>query len=76
MRYVHMFLFECTECNCPIPSAQITDHQLEAADAMMFDLRCDQCGKSSQALGHTARRHFVSDWDSRRFNQYKTQYSY
>ena len=79
MRFIHMLLFECPECNCPVATAQITDHQLEAVDGMIFQLRCDHCVQSFQVLGHTKKRHFIFNSDTRGFNSethYANLYTY
>jgi len=62
--YVHVLLFECQDCGCPVPSALTSEHRnVEDADTRALRLNCS-CGWSGQLSGTDARRHWVEQWHS------------
>jgi hypothetical protein len=62
--YVHVLLFECQGCGCPVPSAITSEHRnVEDADTRALKLKCS-CGWSGQLSGTDARRHWVEQWHS------------
>jgi hypothetical protein len=60
--FVHVLLFECSECGCPV-AATVTsgNRNVEEVDAGSVELKCS-CGWSGKALGIQARKHWVQDW--------------
>jgi hypothetical protein len=60
--FVHVLLFECSNCSCPIPSA-ITSHNksMEHVDSRVIAVSCG-CGWSGQVMGTDAKRHWVDEW--------------
>jgi hypothetical protein len=63
--YVHVLLFECRSCGCPVASA-ITSHNrsVEEVDSRRIPLRC-ACGWSAELLGTEAKKHLVEPWHAR-----------
>jgi hypothetical protein len=60
--FVHVLLFECSQCGCPVPCAITNDKKNpEEVDAREVSLRCN-CQWSGTALGVNAKRHLVVDW--------------
>ena len=60
---VHVFLFECHRCGCPLPAA-ITSHDsnIEQMDARTFTVECSNCKSSGSFIGTEAKRHWVEPW--------------
>jgi len=60
---VHVLLFECPGCGCPVPSA-ITNNEknLENVDARNVTLDCHNCYWSGASLGLNAKHHLVVEW--------------
>jgi hypothetical protein len=62
--YVHVLLFECQNCGCPVPSALTSEHRnVEDADTRAVKLNC-YCGWSGRLSGTDARWHWVEQWHS------------
>jgi hypothetical protein len=62
--FVHVLLFECSQCGGPLPSAVVNGHRnVEEVDGGSVELKCS-CGWSGRALGVEARRHWVHGWPS------------
>ncbi len=62
--FVHVFLFECGGCGSPLPSATTADaRNPEETDAQSFSLACNVCGWSADAIGTSAKRHWVDTWE-------------
>lgn len=63
---VHVLLFECPRCGCPVPSAITSDTvNLEPVDAHLVSVGCSNCHWSGQDLGLNAKHHLVVDWTER-----------
>lgn len=63
--FVHILLFECHECGCPVPAALTSDRKsMEDIDARAIRVSC-RCGWVEQVSGTEARRHWVDDWPVR-----------
>jgi hypothetical protein len=61
-RFVHVLLFECPQCGCPVPCAITSDKSNpEEVDARGVSLKCN-CRWSGTALGVSAKRRLVVDW--------------
>lgn len=61
--FVHVLLFECEQCGCPVTSALTADaRNPDEVDGRTFTLRCHNCDWSGTALAVTAKRHWVDDW--------------
>jgi hypothetical protein len=44
MRFVHLLLFRCPDCNLPVAVARITDERnLEGIDAETIEMNCSYC---------------------------------
>lgn len=68
-RYVHVLLFECSQCNEPVTSAQVSEERsLEKVDGQPVSCHCNNCGWSGSLLGLHSRQHWVEPWsgDNRR----------
>lgn len=64
---VHVLLFECPQCGCPVPSAITSEKRnLEELDARHVGLECRNCHWSGRSLGLNARHHLVVDWGTQR----------
>ncbi len=62
--FVHVLLFECSQCGSPVPSAITSDNRnVEEIDARSIPVKC-QCGWSGNLLGADAKRHWVEAWAS------------
>ncbi len=62
-RYVHILLFICPDCNLPVAISRVSKKKtLEVVDAECLHITCSYCGKSSDVIAVTARRHFVQEW--------------
>ncbi|HXU21751.1 MAG TPA: hypothetical protein VN788_14295 [Verrucomicrobiae bacterium] len=60
--FVHVLLFECSSCGCPVPAAVTAGNRnVEEVDAGSVELKCS-CGWSGKALGIEARKHWVHNW--------------
>jgi primosomal protein N' len=62
-RYAHTLLFECPECNLPIPVSRIRgEKNLETIESESFQLKCHYCDASSTLPAAVAKAHWVSAW--------------
>ena len=60
--FVHILLFECHECGCPVAATLMSDRKsLEDIDARAMRVMC-RCGWADELAGTEARRHWVDDW--------------
>ncbi len=60
--FVHVLLFECSKCGCPIASAVASiNRNVEDVDASSVELTCS-CGWSGKVLGVAARKRWVQPW--------------
>ena len=63
--FVHVFLFECANCEAPVATARASGaRNLEQMDARSFAIACELCGWSGKSIGTAAKRHWVDFWDS------------
>jgi hypothetical protein len=63
VRYVHILLFACPDCNLPISISRFSNEKnLETVDAEQLDITCSYCEKSSNVTAVTAKRHYVEEW--------------
>jgi hypothetical protein len=61
--FVHVLLFECADCSCPVPLAVTSDaRNIEDVDVRTLRLQCPNCGWSGTSGGIGARRHWVDVW--------------
>jgi hypothetical protein len=62
--FVHILLFECSQCACPVPSALPSDHRnMEHIDSTSVQVSCG-CGWKSKRPATDAKRHWVDSWPS------------
>jgi hypothetical protein len=67
--FVHVLLFECVDCSCPVPLAVTSDaRNIEDVDVRTLKLQCHNCGWSGASEGLGARRHWVDEWKPWREN--------
>ena len=63
--YLHLLLFECTQCRGPIVTFAVTEFRNpESSDATSFRLTC-KCSWEGERMGATARRHYVERWNGK-----------
>jgi hypothetical protein len=63
VRYVHVLLFVCPECNLPVAISRVSnDKNLEGVDAERLNITCSHCKASSTTTTVTAKRHWVDEW--------------
>jgi hypothetical protein len=61
-QFVHVLLFECPKCGCPISSAiSSQERNPETIDASSVSLNCP-CGWSGTLMGTEAKSHVVQTW--------------
>jgi uncharacterized protein YlaI len=62
-QYVHTLLFVCPECKSPVAINRVTkEKNLEMVDAARLRIKCSFCGKSSDVIAVTAKRHYLEEW--------------
>jgi hypothetical protein len=72
--FVHVLVFECVECGCPVPSAITSDAKnIEEVDVRKLKLQCHNCTWSGTSDGFAARRHWVDEWGLRATNEDKSR---
>ncbi len=63
MRYVHVLLFACPDCNLPVSISRVSNEKnLETVDAERLRIECSYCDKSCDVTAVTAKRHYVEEW--------------
>ena len=63
-RYVHVLLFECSQCDGPVTSAQVSEERsLEKVDGQPAPCQCNSCGWSGSLVGLHSRQHWVEPWN-------------
>ena len=63
VRYAHVLLFACPDCNLPVSISRVSNEKnLEIVDAERLRVTCSYCGKSSHVIATQARRHYVEEW--------------
>lgn len=63
VRYVHVLLFVCPDCNLPVSISRVSNEKnLETVDAEHFRMACGYCEKSSELTAVEAKRHYVEEW--------------
>jgi hypothetical protein len=61
--FVHVLVFECVDCSCPISVAVTSDaRNIEDVDVRTLKLQCHNCDWSGTSEGVGARRHWVDVW--------------
>jgi hypothetical protein len=60
--FVHVFLFECSQCARPVPAVITSKNRNpEEVDATLVEAKC-ACGRSIKVVAAAARRHLVVSW--------------
>lgn len=63
MRYVHILLFACPDCDLPVSISRVSkEKNLETVDAEPLQIKCSYCDKSSHLTAVLAKRHYVEEW--------------
>jgi aspartate carbamoyltransferase regulatory subunit len=63
VRYVHILLFACPDCNLPVSISRVSNEKnLETVDAERLHIKCSYCEKPSDVTVVTAKRHYVEEW--------------
>jgi hypothetical protein len=64
--FVHVLLFECSQCGSPIDSAITSScSNPEEIDGKEIHLRCCNCGWTGDSHGFAAKRRLIVAWDPR-----------
>ena len=71
--FVHVLLFECPKCGCPVACALASNESnLEEIDSRKVNVKC-ACTWEGKPLGVTAKRHLVINWQSPEKPESRTQ---
>ncbi|HTQ95658.1 MAG TPA: hypothetical protein VMH89_02570 [Candidatus Acidoferrum sp.] len=63
MRYAHILVFSCPDCNLPIAITRISNEKnLEKVDAEALDIRCSYCESTTHMSAVNAKLHYVESW--------------
>ena len=62
-RYAYTFLFACPDCDLPVAVSRIREkNNLKVLDEESIHIKCSYCGKFSNVIAFTAKKHWVDDW--------------
>jgi hypothetical protein len=63
LRYAHILLFACPDCNLPVSISRVSNEKnLETVEAERLHIKCSYCERSSEVTAVTAKRHYVEEW--------------
>jgi Zn-finger protein len=63
--FVHVLLFKCAQCGCPISSAVTSGAKnIEDVDVRTVKLECHNCDWAGTSAAVAAKRHWVDNWNT------------